>query len=180
MLFLTPASLPSTGYYFSDGDETGSAGLGQPADSAFALGWSTGAFVLKAKNQTIALPSVNASTWYYLALTYNLNGVATGVNGINYYLGPAGGSLASGFKQNGGSGNLSATATLGDTNSTFVVGNRQEAVTAATLAGGVTGGEIDELATWSNTELSSGQIASQYAALTVPEPSTCLWSASGS
>lgn len=173
LLFYVPATIPTTGYYFSDSETTGGAANGQTANSAFSfqIASAAGAVTLKAGNQSITtLPSVTASTWYYLALTYNLNGTAVGVNGINWYLGAVGGTLSSGFKQKGGTGNISTTATLGD-GLTFVVGNKQAAVTGtpATTAG-VAGGEIDELATWSSA-LTAGQIQAQFAA--VPEPSTC-------
>jgi hypothetical protein len=176
LLFYVPSTIPATGYYFSDSDITGGAAGSQPANSAFALQFSSSALALKLVNTTVALPAVTANTWYYLALTYNLNGSVTSVNGVNWYLGAVGGTLSSGFKQKGGSGNINTAGTLGDGN-TFIVGNKQAAVVGvpATSTAGVAGGEIDELATWSS-QLTGNQITSQFNALTVsvPEPSTCI------
>jgi hypothetical protein len=172
LLFYVPAVIPTTGYYFSDSETTGGAANGQPGNSAFAFQISSaaGALTLKAGNTSITgLPTVTANTWYYLALTYNLTGTAA-TNGVNWYLGAVGGSLFSGFKPKGGSGNISSTATLGD-GLTFVVGNKQSAVTVGpTSTAGVTGGEVDELATWT-TQLGAAQITDQFGALVVPEPS---------
>ena len=174
MLFYVPATIPSTGYYFSDSETTGGAANGQTANSAFSfqIASTGGTTTLKVGNTSISTLTVSASTWYYLALTYNLNGTVTGVNGVNYYLGAVGGTLSTGFKQKGGSGNISTTSTLGD-GLAFVVGNKQAAVTASSTAG-VAGGEIDELATWSSA-LTAPDIQNQFNALTttVPEPSTC-------
>ena len=94
LLFYVPGSIPTTGYYFSDSDTTGAASGSQPANSAFALQFSSSALTLKLVNTSVTLPAVTANTWYYLALTYNLNGTVTSVNGVNYYLGAAGGTLA--------------------------------------------------------------------------------------
>jgi hypothetical protein len=108
-----------------------------------------------------------------MALSYNLNGTTTGVNGVNYYLGAVGGTLSSAFEQKGGTGNLSSTATFGD-NLGFVLGNKQGAITVApqgSSTAGVAGGELDEFATYA-TALTSSQINSQFAELTVPEPQT--------
>lgn len=176
LLFYVPATIPGTGYYFSDSETTGGAAGSQPANSAFALQFSSSALTLKIGNKSYSAPTtVTASTWYYLALTYNLNGSVTSVNGVNWYLGAVGGTLSSVFEQKGGSGNLSTTATLGDGN-TFIVGNKQAAVVGvpATSTAGVAGGEIDELATWSSA-LTATDIQNQFNALTttVPEPSTC-------
>lgn len=174
LLFYVPATIPATGYYFSDSETTGSAANGQAANSAFALQFSGSALTLKIGNKSYAAPTtVTASTWYYLALTYNLNGSVTSVNGINYYLGAVGGTLSSVFEQKGGTGNLSTSSTLGD-GLAFVVGNKQAAVVGTTSTAGVAGGGIDELATW-NTALSSSQIGDQFSALTAtpaPEPSS--------
>jgi hypothetical protein len=176
LLFFVPSTIPTTGYIFSDSDTTGGASGSQPANSAFALQFSSSALALKVGNKTqtlLASASVAANTWYYLGLTYNLNGTAMGTNGVNYYVGAIGGTLSSGFIQKGGSGNISTTSTLGDGN-TFVVGNKQQAVvpTSAGLGtAGIAGGEVDELAMWSAV-LSSTQINSQFDALApVPEPS---------
>lgn len=182
MLFYVPTAIPATGYYFSDSETTGGAANGQTADSAFALQFSSSALTLKIGNKSYSAPeAVTAGTWYYLGLTYNLNGTATGVNGVNYYLGAIGGNLLSAFEQRGGSGNLSTTSTLGDGLS-LVLGNKQAAVTGSPAStAGVAGGEIDEFATW-NTELTADQITSQFNALTassVPEPSPALLLALG-
>jgi hypothetical protein len=159
MLFYMPSTVPSTGYLFSDDDAT--------SGDYFALGMSGGVFDLKLKNKTFALPTPTANTWYYIGLTYNLNGTATGVNGVNWYLAAAGGSLATGFIQNGGTGNMTAADPLGDGNP-FVLGNRRAENNA------VVGGEIDELATWT-TALSPAQITGQFDALTVTEtPEPCV------
>jgi hypothetical protein len=158
MLFYVPSSIPTTGYYFSDGD----------ASPLFAFSFGSSALSLKLANKTFTgLPAVTANTWYYLALSYDLNGTATGVNGVNWYIGAIGGTLSTGFFQKGGSGNINSTTTLGN-GGTFALGNKE-----SNLAG-VAGGAIDELATWT-TALSSSQINSQFSALTVsvPEPSTC-------
>ena|ERR1039457_1362551 len=173
LLFYVPATIPGTGYYFSDGETTGGAANGQPANSAFSfqIASTAGAVTLKVGSKSItSLPAVTSNTWYYLGVTYNLNGTSVGVNGVNAYIGPVGGSLSSVFTQKGGSGNIGSTSTLGDS-LTFVVGNKQAAVTAASTAG-VAGGEVDELATWS-TQLSTTQIQNQFNSIVVPEPSTC-------
>ena len=164
LLFYLPSTVPNTAYLFSDTD------TGTTAMFAFDISGGT-SFQLKIGNTTKTLtgaPTPTANTWYYLGLTYDRSGTATGVNGVNWYLGAAGGSLSTGFIQNGGSGNISATSTLGD-GGTFILGNRR----AFNNSFGVNS-EIDELATW-NTELSGTAINSQFSALTttVPEPSTC-------
>jgi hypothetical protein len=175
-LFYVP-SLPSTAAYFFSGSETtGGAANGQTANSAFSLslpGGGSGVLQLKVGNQTITtVGTVSAGNWYYLGLSYNLNGIVAGVNGVNWYFGQAGGStLTTGFKQHGGTGNISATSTLGD-GLAFVLGNKQGVVTVgSSLAAALPNGEVDELATWS-TDLASSAFTSQYNALVVPEPST--------
>jgi CheY-specific phosphatase CheX len=159
MLFYMPATVPGTGYLFSGGD----------ASPAFSLGMSTGNFYLKLKNKTQnALPVPTANTWYYFGLTYDCSSVSPGY-GVNWYLGAVGGSLSTGFIQNGGTGgNLSATTAVGTAN-TFNLGNKVTGTTS------IVGSEIDELATWT-TALSSTQINSQFSALIVPvpEPSACI------
>ncbi|HVU28683.1 MAG TPA: hypothetical protein VHG71_13245 [Verrucomicrobiae bacterium] len=178
LLFYVPATIPTTGYYFSDGETTGGAANGQPANSAFAfqISSSAGALTLKVANVSITgLPNVTADTWYYLGITYDLNGTTTDINGVNWYLGAIDGSLSSGFKQKGGSGNINSTGTLGD-GLGFIAGNKQAAITVAppgSSTAGVAGGAIDELATW-DTALSADQIQAQFNALTtaVPEPSS--------
>lgn len=180
LLLYVPATIPATGYFFSDSETTGGASGSQPANSAFALQFSSSALTLKVGNKSYSLPAVSAGNWYYLGLTYNLNGTVAGVNGINYYLGAAGGSLATGFFQKGGSGNLSTTSTLGDGN-TLVLGNKQQAVvptSAGTATAGIPGSQIDELATW-NTQLTPDQIQAQFNALVVPEPSVFALLAAG-
>jgi len=161
MLFYLPNTVPNTGYLFSDTD-TGTSSL-------FAFDISGSSFQLKVGNKTFTLtgaPAPTSNTWYYLGLTYNLNGVVTGVNGVDWYMGAAGGSLANGFIQKGGSGNLSATTTLGD-GGPFILDNRRAFNNGMGL-----NSEVDELATWS-TQLSASQIQNQYNSLVIPEPSTC-------
>jgi hypothetical protein len=159
MLFYLSSTVPNTGYLFSEGDAT--------SGSYFAFDISGGnTFQLKMGNTTKSLtgaPAITTDTWYYLALSYNRNGVVTGVNGVNWYLGAAGGSLESGFFQNGGTGNISATSTLGD-GGTFILDNRRAENNSMGL-----NSEVDELATW-NTALTSSQITSQFDAVAVPEP----------
>ena len=163
LLFYLPSTVPNTAYLFSDSETSG---------SMFSFDISGGtSFQLKIGNLTktlIGTPAITPNTWYYLGLTYNLTGTAVGVNGVNWYLGTAGGSLSSGFVQKGGTGNINTTSTLGDAG-TFIVGNRR----AFNNTFGV-GSELDELATWS-TALDSSVISAQFNALTtsVPEPSTC-------
>jgi len=164
LLFYLPSTVPNTAYLFSDTD-TGTTGL-----FAFDISGGT-SFQLKIGNTTKTLtgtPAITANTWYYLGLTYNLNGTAGGVNGVNWYLGAAGGSLSSGFLQKGGTGNINTTSTLGDAG-TFIVGNRRAFNNGMGL-----GSEIDELTTWSS-QLTATDIQNQFNALTttVPEPSTC-------
>jgi hypothetical protein len=160
MLFYLSSTVPNTGYLFSEGDAT--------SGSYFAFDISGGnTFQLKMGNTTKSLagaPAITADTWYYLALSYNRNGVVTGVNGVDWYLGAAGGSLESGFFQNGGTGNISATSTLGD-GGAFILDNRRADNNSMGL-----NSEVDELATW-NTALTSSQITSQFDAVAVPEPS---------
>jgi hypothetical protein len=160
LLFYLPSTVPNTAYLFSDSETTG---------SEFAFDISGGnTFQLKIGNLTSSLsgtPTITLATWYYLSVTYNLNGTATGVNGVNWYLGVPGGSLSSGFIQKGGTGNINTTSTLGN-GGTFDLGNR---LLHNNSFGA--GSEIDELATW-NTALSSSQIQAQFSAVTVPEPST--------
>jgi hypothetical protein len=162
LLFYLPSTVPNTAYLFSDTD-TGTT-------SMFAFDISGGnTWQLKLGNTTKSLtgaPAITANTWYYLGLTYDRTGVVAGVNGVNWYLGALGGTLSSGFIQNGGSGNISATSTLGD-GGAFILGNRR----AFNNTMGINS-EVDELATW-NTQLSSTLIQAQFAAVTVPEPSTC-------
>lgn len=168
LLFYVPSAIPTTGYYFSDGDAT--------SGSYFAFAFGSGALNLKAGNSTFTPTStqkfangvtVTPNTWYYLALAWNLNGTATGVNGITWDIGQAGqSSLVSGFIQKGVSGGINSTSTLGIAGATSMDINAK-----TTGASGVAGGQIDELATW-NTVLTGTQISDQFNALAVPEPSS--------
>lgn len=167
LLFETPATFGSTMYLFSNSDTSG---------SQLAVTLLSGTLNVKINNKTFtapttgsAFPTLAAGTWYYLALTWDCNGTAVGVNGFNYYLGQAGqASIAyTGFMQRGGTGNFSSSSgTIGD-GGAFVLSGHQTSAT-----GGFTGGAVDELATW-NTQLTSTQINSQFGALIqpVPEPS---------
>jgi hypothetical protein len=165
LLFYVPSAIPATGYYFSDGDAT--------SGSYFAFAFGSSALNLKVGNKTFtpaSTPSfaggvtVTHSTWYYLALTWDLGGTVAGVNGVGWNVGQVGGSLVSGFLQKGGTGNISTTSTLGQGGTMYI-----DAKTAGTS--GVQGGEIDELATW-NSVLSGSDISAQFNALAVPEPSS--------
>lgn len=168
LLFETPATFGSTMYLFSNGDVS---------PNQFAAKLVSGTLNIAINNKTFtapttgsAFPTLAASTWYYIALTWDLNGTAVGVNGVNYYLGQAGAaSIANvGFMQRGGTGNFSSSSGVLGTGGAFVLSGHQLSQTA-----GFAGGAVDELATF-NTELSSGQITSQFDALIVPapEPST--------
>jgi hypothetical protein len=116
---------------------------------------------------------MNSGTWYYFAATWNFSGANTNLYGINYYLGPAGSSvasLASGFLQRGGSGNISAGAGLGGGGAVTVSGNLADSADGFDDAG--VPGFVEALATFSN-QLTVAQLDSQYSALIiVPEPST--------
>jgi PEP-CTERM motif len=166
LLFYVPSSIPTTAYYFSDGDAS--------SGSYFAFAFGGGDLNLKLVNKTFTaangLPagaSLTPDSWYYLALTWDLTGTATGVNGVNWYIGQAGQSgLSSGFFQKGGSGNINTSGTLGG-------GGTMDLNAKTSGASGVAGGGIDELATWS-TQLSSADIIAQYNALAVPEPSSLI------
>lgn len=168
LLFETPTMFGSTMYLFSNSDTSG---------SQLAVTLVSGTLNIKINNKTFtapttgsAFPTLTENTWYYLALTWDCNGTATGVNGFNYYLGEAGQSSIAytGFMQRGGTGNFSSsTGTIGN-GGAFVLSGHQTSQT-----GGFSGGAVDELATWS-TELSSAQITDQFNALVTPapEPST--------
>ena len=168
-LFETPSTLPSTTIYLFSNNDT--------SPNQFAATLVNGALNIKLNNKTFtapttgsAFPTLAGSTWYYLALTWDLNGTAAGVNGVNYYLGQAGaaGIANVGFMQRGGTGNFSSSSGVLGNGGAFVLNGHQ-----TSLTGGSTGGAVDELATF-NTELTSGQINSQFAALiipSVPEPS---------
>jgi hypothetical protein len=181
LLFYMPTGTPGTQYIFSDGEATTAVGT-EPAGTAFALDFSSGAFQLKAGNTSVALTSLGvpaANTWYYFAATWNTT-VASGSTALNVYLGAAGsGTLATGTvgKSSGGTlGHINSTAVMGD-GLGFVLGNRQtqgSGQTAAFNIGGTSPGADDELGIWNGSVLSSGQITSQFDALIVstPEPSS--------
>ena len=173
LLFYTPNTILSgTQYIFSNGD-TSSAGQ-------FAALIANGNLNIKIANKTFSsattpsLPNLTGGVWYYLALTWNEGGVAAGVNGVNYYLGVAGQSsfASTGFMQRGGTGNYNSTTALGDGGAFVLSGHQLSATGGFQLSGNP--GIVDELATW-NSQLTSGQITSQFDALIpVPEPSTCI------
>jgi hypothetical protein len=167
LLFETPATFGSTMYLFSNSDTSG---------SQLAVTLLSGTLNVKINNKTFAapttgsaFPTLDASTWYYLALTWDCNGTVVGVNGFNYYLGQAGQAsiVDVGFMQRGGTGNFSSSSGTIGNGGAFVLSGHQTSQT-----GGFTGGVVDELATWSY-ELSSDQVNSQFNALitSVPEPS---------
>jgi hypothetical protein len=179
LLFYMPAGTPGTQYIFSDGEATVAVGT-EPAATAFSLDFSSGTFQLKTGNTSTSLTSLGvpaANTWYYFATTWNVT--ASNSAAINVYFGAAGsGTLASGTigrQVNGTLGNkVSSTAVMGD-GLGFVLGNRQtqgSGQTAAFNIGGTSPGADDELAIWNGTVLTSGQIASQFNTLVVPEPSS--------
>jgi hypothetical protein len=111
--------------------------------------------------------------WYYFAATWNFSGANTTAYGINYYLGPAGSntaSLASGFLQRGGTGNISSGAGLGGAGTVTVSGNLGQS--ADGFEDSPAPGFAEALASFSN-QLTVAQLDSQYEALiVVPEPST--------
>ena len=168
LLFETPSTFGATMYLFSNGDTS---------PNQFAAKLVSGTLNIAINNKTFtapttgsAFPTLAPSTWYYVALTWDLNGTATGVNGVNYYLGQAGAaSIASvGFMQRGGTGNFSSSSGELGNGGAFVLSGHQVGAGA-----GFAGGAVDELAAF-NTELTSGQITSQFDSLIVaaPEPST--------
>lgn len=173
LLFYTPnCPLTNTAYIFSNGDTTG-LGL-------FAATLVNGNLNIKVANKTFSsattpsLPTLTGGVWYYLALTWNLNGAVTGVNGVNYYLGVAGQSsfTSTGFMQKGGTGNFNQTTPFGN-GGAFVLSGHQNSASGGFQSGG-NPGIVDELATW-NSQLTSGQVTSQFdALLPVPEPSACI------
>jgi hypothetical protein len=198
-LFKTPSTLPTgTSYILSDGESTGSpaSGSGETgSDNALALGYSGGAFDLKVGNKTLTVGqslingslsgsaiTLNPSTWYYFAMAYDLNTIASDSQDVSYYLGQAGQSsfLVSGIVEKGGSGNISSTADLGD-GQAFALGDKQSSILgngASSQYAAWTGGEVDELATW-NSDLTSSQVLAQLNALVVPEPSTGIFLSAG-
>jgi hypothetical protein len=167
-LFYTPTnSLSSTSarYLFDNGDSS-------PND--FYLKLSNSVLFAAAGNVATLTnsTSIQPGTWYYWAATWNFSGANSNAFGIHWYVGPAGepvGSLTTGFRQRGGTGNISSTAILGS-GGTFELSGEPASSGGFQIAG-VPGVE-DEVATWSN-QLTVAQIDSQYAALIlVPEPST--------
>ncbi|HTS19891.1 MAG TPA: PEP-CTERM sorting domain-containing protein [Verrucomicrobiae bacterium] len=167
MFYVPTNALTSTSarYIFDNGDSS-------PDD--FYLKMSNSVLLLAVGNiSTITnATSLVPGTWYYWAATWNFSGANSSAYGINWYLGAAGGSvtsLTSGFKQRGGSGNISSSAILGS-GSTFELSG-QPAGSGGFQISGVPG-LVDEVATWSN-QLNVAQIDSQYDALIiVPEPAT--------
>ncbi len=155
---------------FSQGDASANSGN----FSMNTLG--TGLIQFKAWNRTEAMGTVNLqpSTWYYTAITWDST-VASGATAVNWYLGAMGsGTLYSGSYNRGSSSpNVDTTKPFGNPGD-FTLSGKQGTVGAATttgLASGANPGEVDELATW-NSVLSSTQINAQFAATTIPEPST--------
>ena len=174
LLFYVPDTIPNTGYYFSDSEQTSSgAANGQAGDSAFALQFSSGALTLKIGNKSSALTTPAPGTWNYIAITYSFTGSSSSDN-YACYLGTLGGTLS----QQTVNAISASASTVGD-GLGFVVGNKQAAITGTPPStAGVAGGAIDELATW-NTALSSSQINAQFNALAVPEPSSLALCAAG-
>jgi hypothetical protein len=122
MLIYAPnATQSSSRYFFDDGDTS---------PNEFEVKDVSGVLNLQVGNKAItpsgAQWNMNSGTWYYFAATWNFSGANTNLYGINYYLGPAGSntaSLASGFLQRGGSGNISSGAGLGGGGTVTVSGN---------------------------------------------------------
>jgi hypothetical protein len=172
LLFYTPNTNGNTAtrYIFSNGDSSLTGGQ----EFYLKIG-SNDALVTAAGN----LSSITNSTtlvpgnWYYWACTWNFNGTATGVNGVNYYLGLAGSpvsSLTSSFKQRGGTGNISSSSILGN-GGTFDISGTVEQTGGGFQVAGVAG-LVEDVATWSN-QLTTAQVDSQFSTLiTIPEPST--------
>jgi hypothetical protein len=171
LLFFAPTNAStstSSRYIFDDGDSS---------PNGFYLKLSNDVLYLSAGNKSTITNSVSIAngTWYYYAATWNFTGSNNPAYGINWYVGPAGepvGSLTSGFMQKGGTGNISSTGgvTLG-AGGTFTLSGNLGGSGGFQIAGAP--GLVDELATWSGTQLTVGQIDSQYGALIiVPEPAT--------
>ncbi len=170
LLFFAPTNSDSnlsSRYIFDDGDTS---------PNGFYLKLSNTVLYLSAGNKSTITNSVSIAdgTWYYWAATWNFTGSNTSAYGIHWYVGPAGepvGSLTSGFMQKGGTGNISSTGgvTLG-AGGPFLLSGNQAGSGGFQVAGAP--GLVDELATWNNTQLSVGQIDSQYNALVIPEPAT--------
>ena len=172
LLFYTPNTNinTSTRYIFSNGDSSLTGGQEfylKIANTNLLI--TAAGNVSSITNSTTLIPGM----WYYWACTWNFNGTATGVNGVNYYLGLAGqpvASLTSSFKQRGGTGNISSTSILGN-GGTFDISGTVEGTGGGFQVSAVPG-LVENVATWSN-QLTTAQIDSQYTALiTIPEPST--------
>jgi len=172
LLFYTPNtnSNTSTRYIFSNGDSSLTGGQEfylKIANTNLLI--TAAGNVSSITNSTTLIPG----NWYYWACTWNFNGTATGVNGVNYYLGLAGSpvaSLTSSFKQRGGTGNISSTSILGN-GGTFDISGTVEGTGGGFQVAGVPG-LVEEFATW-NSQLTTAQIDSQFGALlSIPEPST--------
>jgi hypothetical protein len=177
VLFQTPsATNASTRYIFSDGDvNNGVAGI---SGGEFALAMISQNLRLTVGNFNLTnVPSnfsnLSLGAWYYFAATWNFTGQGNSNFGIHYYLGQAGAptnTLLAGFTQHGGTGNISSSAALGNSETFTVSAIQSDASGGFNVAG--TPGFVEGLASWSN-QLSVAQIDSQYAALiVVPEPST--------
>ena len=164
LLFKTPSTLTSSFIIFSAGDLSANTGN-------FSMNTTTtGGLQFKAFNRTTAMTgTLTASTWYYVAFTWDAT-VATGGTAAAWNLGAIGGTLSSGTVARGtGTGLIDTTKPFGNITggSAFVLSGKQ----IAPVTGGFVGGAVDELATW-NTILSTQNINDQFAALAVPEPAT--------
>jgi PEP-CTERM motif-containing protein len=170
LLIYAPNTTQTGSRYFFDNGDT-SPNEFELKDSGGTLNMQVGNLAIGPGGGTWTLTS---GTWYYFAATWNFSGQNSSAYGINYYLGPAGqgpSSLLSGFTQRGGSGNISSGAGLGGGGTVTVSGNLSQANDGFEDAN--VPGFSEALASFP-TELSSSQIASQYAALVIPEPSTLL------
>jgi len=169
MLIYAPNATQSSSRYFFDNGDT------SPND--FEVKDVSGVLNLQVGNKAItpvgAQWNMNSGTWYYFAATWNFSGANSSAYGINYYLGPAGSntsSLASGFLQRGGTGNISAGAGLGGGGAVSVSGNLAQSSDG--FEDSPAPGFAEALASYSN-QLTVAQIDGQYNALViVPEPST--------
>jgi hypothetical protein len=102
------------------------------------------------------------STWYYFAVTYLESRVP---NKAIWYLGPAGGVLASGMTTN------ADYAVAGDGGGILYIGNQTNLTSAYRSPGN---GRIDEFAIW-NRELSAAEITNQFARLPQLPPATATY-----
>lgn len=168
MLVYAPNTAQSGSRYFFDNGET--------TPNEFYVKDASGVLNLQVGNKAIT-PSgaqwdMNSGTWYYFAATWNFSGASSNIYGITYYLGPAGSntaSLASGFTQRGGTGNISSGAGVGGGGTVTVSGNLAQNTDG--FEDSPAPGFAEALATFSN-QLTVAQIDSQYDALIIPEPST--------